>query len=492
MKKHIQLFLSWKSCEIFLFFLFSFAVLPATVHPFVISETDTCLQKNQTNVNNEILLCGPDIEYDDLYFFVESITAILIFTILLINIYKRKKTEKALKESEERFKGVYETVPIGIYRTTPDGKILMANPALIKTLGFNSFEELSAINLNDLKNAGYNRKIFKEEIEKNDHLFDYQDTWIKKNGELIYLLENARLIRDEKGNPLYYEGIIQDITDKKIAENELRHYITELQKNKEIIENDARQLEELNKILAASEKQLIELNQGKDKFFSILSHDLRSPFNSLIGFTDLLIKNFDDFSNDEIKSISSNIHNSLRHLYELIENILQWSGLQTGKIPYKPETLNLKRITDQVINLLNGSAVKKNILLSSTVADNLFVNADRTMLFSILQNLISNSLKFTNTGGEINVYAVNEDKFYRVYVKDNGIGMKPEEMEKLFKLDASISKSGTSGEKGTGLGLLLCKELTEKNGGRIWVESVYGKGTTFIFTVPKYLTNEMM
>jgi|GEM_PF-1415161 len=424
----------------------------------------------------------------EIFFIIEGIIATLIICILLFNIYKRKKIENALKESEERFKGVYENVPIGIYRTTPDGKILMANPALVKTLGYDSIEEITQINLNDdHKKAGYRRDLFKQDIEKNGFVKNYQDTWVKRNGELIYLTENARVIKDSRGYPLYYEGIIEDVTEKKKAENELRHYILELQRNKEIIENDARILEELNQTLAKSEKQLIELNQSKDKFFSIISHDLRSPFNSLIGFTDLLIKNFDDFSTDEIKGISRNIHSSLTHLYELIENILQWSGLQTGKFPHNPEIINIARIVDQVTELLNGSALKKSITLTSSVPDKLFVFSDRLMLFSVLQNLISNALKFTNPGGEIRINSEDEHLFYKIIVEDNGIGMKPDEVEQIFKLDSSLSRSGTSGEKGTGLGLILCKELTEKNGGEISVESVYGLGTRFTFTVPKFI-----
>lgn len=424
---------------------------------------------------------------NEIYIAAEGLIAALIISVLLFNILKRRKTEKALKESEERFKSLYENVPIGIYRTTPGGKILMANPAMIKTLGYSSLEELIKTNLGeDHIKAGYKREVFISEIEKHGYVKDYQDTWVKKNGEVIYLRETAKLTTDGRGKPLYYEGILEDITDKKIAEIELERYVQELQENKEIIERNAAKLEELNGILAQSEKKLIELNQSKDKFFSILSHDLRSPFNSLIGFTDLLVKNFDDFSTEEIKAISQNIHNSLTHLYELIENILQWSGLQTGKITFNPEMINLRRIAEQVKELLKGTAVKKSIIILISIPDGVYAYADRFMLFSVIQNLISNALKFTNAGGEISVSAKSGGRFCEVTISDNGIGMKPEELEQVFRLDSSLSRAGTSGEKGTGLGLILCKELTERNGGKIFVESEYRKGTRFVFTVPEF------
>jgi len=235
-------------------------------------------------------------------------------------------------------------------------------------------------------------------------------------------------------------------------------------------------------------KQAIELEQmsaNKDKFFSVVMHDLKSPFNGLLGFCDVLTEDFDFLSKEEIRLYINHIQTGTKNVYALIENLLDWSRLQTGKVKFKPEVLGVTEEVSNIFTLLSGNAFRKNINFEQNIPANIRVLADHTMFHSILQNLISNALKFTNPGGLIFVSAQEMPDFIVISISDSGIGISKENIEKLFCADKHYSTMGTNNEQGTGLGLVLCKELIEKNGGEIWVESEIGKGSRFIFTLPQ-------
>lgn len=237
--------------------------------------------------------------------------------------------------------------------------------------------------------------------------------------------------------------------------------------------------------LAASELQLKELNASKDKLFSIIAHDLRSPFHALLGMSELLATEINEFSKEEIAKFSHELNNSLKNQFKLLENLLEWSRLQTGRMQCAPAKINLLDKVNDVIALLSGNMLKKNISFENSVLDNAFVFADANMLRSILQNLLANAIKFTKHGGVIQVGATpQKDKTVRVFVKDNGVGINPEHLKKIFRTDSTVTTTGTENEKGTGLGLLLCKEMIERHGGTISVKSELDKGTTFTFTLP--------
>jgi len=190
-------------------------------------------------------------------------------------------------------------------------------------------------------------------------------------------------------------------------------------------------------------------------------------------------------SKEEIITFNQEINKSLKNQYKLLENLLDWSRIQTGKMEFRPIRINLTEKVCDIINILNGNAVQKEICLINNVANDIFVNADQNMLQSIIQNLVSNAIKFTNHKGKIVIEAIEKDNFYHISVKDTGIGIHPKDVHKLFRIDIQFTMLGTEKEKGTGLGLNLCKELVEKHGGKIWAESEPGKGTTFIFTLPE-------
>jgi signal transduction histidine kinase len=250
-------------------------------------------------------------------------------------------------------------------------------------------------------------------------------------------------------------------------------------------------LEELNyklKIkndqLGESEKTLQELNSGKDKYFTILAHDLKSPFHGLLGFSSVLMNDFNNLSEDEKKEYITDINTSTKSIYNLIENLLMWSRLQTGKIDFKISKLNLNSVLEKVINLLKSSANRKSIKIINSVNENETVFADENMLTSILQNLISNSIKFSKTDGEVEIKSNKIDGYHEISVSDSGVGIKNENLDKLFRFEEHLTTRGTESEEGSGLGLILCQEFIKRHNGKISVESEIEKGSKFVFTIP--------
>ena len=238
--------------------------------------------------------------------------------------------------------------------------------------------------------------------------------------------------------------------------------------------------------LHVSERKLQELNRTKDKFFSIIAHDMRGPFSGFLVFTEVLAEGYDKLDKEKIFQMAQNMNKSAKVLFDFLENLLEWSRSQMGKLEFRPTELDLFKAVEKNIQLLSATATGKSIKINHSIERNTFIFADADMLNTILRNLISNALKFTEEGGQI---AVNVDKhnndFIRISVKDTGIGMLIKDKEKIFKIDTKYSTPGTKNEKGTGLGLILCKELTSKHKGDIWLESEVGKGTTVYFTIPE-------
>jgi signal transduction histidine kinase len=253
-----------------------------------------------------------------------------------------------------------------------------------------------------------------------------------------------------------------------------------------IQQND--ELRELNinleKKVEQRTQELKELNATKDKFFSIIAHDLKNPFNTLMGFTELLLDNLSDYSTDKLREFIGILHETSRQSYALLENLLEWSRAQTGRIQMSPEVMDLSVVTAENLDLLSNLASKKKIIIHDDTQPGSNVLADVNMVRTVIRNLISNAIKYTREGGSITIDAVKMDKFYEVSVSDTGVGIKPENLEKLFRIDVNYSTKGTADESGTGLGLILCREFIVKNDGNIWVESEFGKGSSFKFTLP--------
>ncbi len=233
-----------------------------------------------------------------------------------------------------------------------------------------------------------------------------------------------------------------------------------------------------------SEIRLHQLNADKDRFISILGHDLKNPFNSILGFSELLSSGIDSLNSDEIKEIAGHINKSARITNNLLEAILMWARTQQGKIPFNPQNLRFADICMNILEVLNPNAKEKNITINYSSADHINVFADIDMLNTVLRNLVSNAIKFTSNGGAININAEENSDNVIISVSDNGIGIAQDELNKLFDISEVLTTKGTAGETGTGLGLMICKEFVEKHNGKIWVKSKEGFGSTFIFTLP--------
>lgn len=233
-----------------------------------------------------------------------------------------------------------------------------------------------------------------------------------------------------------------------------------------------------------SESKLKELNANKDKILSIIAHDLRSPFNGILGFSELLILNINKFEISESEKYLEIINSSAKNTLILLDNLLNWAKSQTNQINFNPQKIALSSIIQEIIEISNSQATVKNISLNYSQSDEIEVYADKNMLMIILQNLTSNAIKFTKTGGHINVVGKLEQNWVEITISDNGIGMKKEIIKKLFDFSTNSTSLGTANEKGSGLGLVLCKEFINKHGGVIWVESEDGKGSDFKFTLP--------
>lgn len=237
--------------------------------------------------------------------------------------------------------------------------------------------------------------------------------------------------------------------------------------------------------LKESETRLSTLLAGKDRFFSIIGHDLKNPFSSILGFSELLVDQLQKKEYEEAEEYARIIQHSSKQVLDLLSNLLVWAQSQTDTTEYNPETFELKAVVDEVIDLLSNSLQYKSILITNNILPNLSLFADKAMITLVLRNLISNGIKFTHSGGKIQIQAEESDRQLTVSVADNGVGIKEENLTELFNTETRYSTRGTNSESGTGLGLLLCKDFIEIHGGKIWVESSVNNGSTFRFTIPR-------
>ena len=278
-----------------------------------------------------------------------------------------------------------------------------------------------------------------------------------ENGVKRWLLSSKIPMRNKKGEITGLLGIGREITDRKHAEEEIKQKNEELQK----------------------------LNTEKDKLFSIISHDLRSPFNGFLGLTQIMVEELPTLTATEIQLMAESMRKSAINLFRLLENLLEWTRLQQGLIPYTPKVLELHPIVQESISMLLDLAASKEIEIVWSLTDQITILADNYMVQSVIRNLVSNAVKFTNRGGKITLSArMIPDNLVKISVSDTGIGMDKSLVDDLFRLDINTSRKGTEGESSTGLGLIICKDFIEKHHGKLWVESDEGKGSTFYFTIP--------
>jgi PAS domain S-box-containing protein len=378
-----------------------------------------------------------------------------------IDLTDRKKIEEEILKSKEQYDNLVSKIPVGVYilKTTTDGTFALeyASPRMAEMLGL-SVENLladneaifTAIHSDDLE--GFTR-LNREGIEQK-WPFNWKGR-VVVNGDVRWLQISSTPEQLNNGDMLWH-GLIVDITERMRDEEEIK------------LKNE----------------ELINLNATKDKFFSIIAHDLKSPFNSIIGFSSLLARQMKERDYTAIEKYADIIQNSSQQAMDLLMNLLEWTRSQTGRIVFSPENTNISNLVNQATELLFAFAQQKSITISKEVPDNLSISADEAMVSTILRNLISNAIKFTHAGGKIVISTVQMPDELVLSVADDGVGINKESIGKLFRIEESYSTLGTQNEKGTGLGLLLCKEFIDKHRGRIWVESESGKGSTFFFSIP--------
>jgi signal transduction histidine kinase len=301
-----------------------------------------------------------------------------------------------------------------------------------------------------------------------------------------------KLIQAEKLK--FQEKIVENERDmNKNLEIKVKERTEELLATSEQLENTNALLsiqidnnDNVIKALKKSDSKLQESNNAKDKFFSIIAHDLKSPFNGILGFSNLLIEKIQKKDYNGIEKYAKIIQGSSQRAVDLLMNLMQWSRSQTGKMDFNPRKVDIVELINTITKLLTDAAIQKSITIGKKLPNNVQVSGDIDMISTILRNLISNAIKFTHPNGKIIISAEQQKNELMICVSDNGIGIDIITLEKLFRIEESISTPGTQKEKGTGLGLILCKEFVEKIGGKIWVESEEGKGSDFKFTLPLY------
>ena len=376
----------------------------------------------------------------------------------IFDITERKAMETELRKSETKLKNIINLLPVGLSVIDTDFKHIDQNEALSQIIKLTKEE----IKTGKFKNRKYIQPDGTE-LQPTDmpsykalkgkcNIPDQEIGICTDNNELIWINVSAAFV----------EGIGAILVTKDITEQ------------KRIFEN-----------LKQNEISLRELNASKDKFFSIISHDLRGPFNSVIGYSEILGEQIRNKDFDGVEIYAKHIQNSSWRAMDLLTNLLDWSRSQTGRLEFKPEIMNSACLVDSSIELLQEAAHQKLITVYNGIPANTEIYGDKAMLSTILRNLISNAIKFTHKGGRIVIGAEPKHDELIVSVSDNGVGIDTKIIAKLFRLGESISTTGTQRETGSGLGLVLCNEFIEKHGGKIWIESELGKGTSVHFTVPK-------
>jgi PAS domain S-box-containing protein len=372
---------------------------------------------------------------------------------------KLDRAEEELRESKQIIEGIINTIPTRVFWKDKNLEYLGCNKLFANDAGYDN--PMDVIGKDDTQMTWHNqadlyRSDDRQVIDTGIVKLNIEEPQTTPNGNIITLLTNKMPLQNTAGKTIGVLGTYMDITERKYAELKIQQQNIELRK----------------------------LNADKDRFISILGHDLKSPFNNILGFSEVLTKDIRKLNIDEIEDIAKNINKSAKITNKLLEDILMWARTQQGRIPFNPQNLNLSDTCRNILEILNPGAYAKNITISDSSADHITVYADADMLKTILLNLVSNAIKFTNSGGKITISAEQNSENVTISVSDNGVGIPPENLTKLFDISEVLTTKGTAGETGTGLGLLLCMEFVERHGGKIWVESEEGKGTEFKFSLP--------
>jgi PAS domain S-box-containing protein len=370
-----------------------------------------------------------------------------------------KQTELELIQHRNKLDAVVNSTVAGIGVVSPKGQFVLVNERLQKLLRFESKQEMYSYNHLQVTHSlwQYEAELYFNKLlvgEIDDYNLELQ--FLRKDQETFWGDLHVSPIKDVNGKIIEIIGIVTDISGKKEIEIQLKE----------------------------REKKLKELNATKDKLFSIIAHDIKNPFNSILGSSSLLRSNLEFYTKEEIKSYVEQIAISSENVYKLLDDLLIWAKSQLGQMKVKPQYFKLKLLVDEAIENYGLLAKNKHIHLKNEIKDQTVVYADLDMIKFVIRNLIHNGIKFTNANGEVSCSLLEANDFNVIYICDTGIGIRPEKLEVLFDISGYISTTGTDEEKGTGLGLHLSKDMIEKNNGKIEVKSEVGKGTEFRIYLP--------
>jgi len=423
-------------------------------------------QPEPINERRYVLWTNQTIDVEVCDSFVETDDGRTLLLSRFRDVTSEKLTQNALAESESKYRGLFANSVMPMFQSSVDGKLLNANRAMLKLLGYSSFYELADLDIaRDTYCNPDDRHGITETLRQKGFVVNAEIKLKRKNGNIITVLENARALHDEGGNVVGYEGLLEDITARKAMEKKLQEYVQALE---------------------SSKNALAELNAQKDKLFSILSHDLRSPFSSILGFCDILLKEYDQVTKDDQLQFIGYIQEAAQDQLVLVNKLLDWSRIESGRIKFEQSELDLHDIVQKSVNSLMGLAHQKQIKLHSSLPVNVRVRGDRQILTQVFVNLLGNSLKFTHAAGTVSVELAEErPEAWVIGVRDTGIGIPEEDLHKLFKVEEKYTRKGLQGERGTGLGLPMVFEIIQKHHGSIEVNSSVGLGTLFLITMPK-------
>lgn len=363
----------------------------------------------------------------------------------------------------EHFKVIYQNSPIAIELYDSKGLLLDVNPACIELFGIEDPNEIRGFNLfNDPNLPEEKIALIKQghsirnELNFNFDLVKGLNLYKTRRSGRILLAALITPVKDIDGNTTHILVQLIDNTEKKKSEERLKSY----------------------------SKELKELNKTKDKLFSVIAHDLRNPFQSLLSISELLHSEFNNLSESDRQNLIESLKEQSRNTYRLVEHLLEWGKIQSGKHPPSPESFNLIEEIEPQLQLLKQLSANKSITLEWDIDEPILLCLDKNMVTTVIRNLVDNSIKFTNPGGKIFVAVKRYENTAEIAVSDNGVGISHDNLKQLFKAGGVKSTRGTAGETGSALGLLLVKEMVEQNGGTITVESKPEQGTTFYFTLP--------
>ena len=406
-------------------------------------------------------------------------------------IIERKQVEEALKESEEKFRTFMETASDLMHMADKDGNITYVNESMTRTLGY-SKEEMIGKHVTQFLSKEVLEKDFKpkweELITKGEIAFE--STWVTKDGKEIYGEQKVVAIYDSDGKYAGSRAIFRDLTERMRMERELQEKNEQLDAQNEELQSQTEELMTQQQEIIEKTGEVERANRLKSEFLANMSHELRTPLNVIIGFSELMVDKVPGKINEEQRQCLSDILDSSHRLLNLVNEVLDLSKVESGKMEFKLENVALTEVIESLTRTMLSVLAPRKQSLDIEIEEGLpAVHVDEGRLEQVLLNLATNSSKFTPDGGKLKIEAIKADNWCQVSVIDNGIGIKEEDQERIFEPFCWLDNPLTKEKSGTGLGLALVETIVEKYGGRIWVESEYGKGSRFTFTLPLATTD---